>query len=170
MFRCLGRINCALRAPATQCWPSTLVVTSPAWVPWIPALLWFGIIALESTDLLSATHTLSLVHRVLALFQLHIEPQVQANAVLRKFGHFVGYAVLSWLLFRAWRATLPRPAAVRWALRWAVLAFLMTVAVAFLDEWHQTSIPSRNGEVKDVMLDSAGAAAAQCLILVILKD
>ena len=52
----------------------------------------------------------------------------------------------------------------------AMLAFLMTVAVAFLDEWHQTSMPSRNGEVKDVVLDSAGAAAAQCLILVILKD
>src|SRR2546428_13214099 len=92
--------------------PAQRTVTSPAWFPWIPALLWFGIIALESTDLLSATHTLSLVHRVLALFQLHIEPQVQANAVLRKFGHFVGYAVLSWLLFQAWRATLPRPAAV----------------------------------------------------------
>jgi VanZ family protein len=152
--------------------PALATETSPTWVPWIPALLWLGIIALESTDLLSATHTLSLVHRVLALFQLHIDPQtvVQANAVLRKFGHFVGYAVLSWLLFRAWRATLPRPAAVRWALRWAVLAFQMTVAVASVDEWHQTSIPSRNGEVKDVVLDSAGAAAAQCLILVILKD
>ena len=150
--------------------PALATETSPAWVPWIPAPLWLGIIALESTDLLSATHTLSLVHRVLALFQLHIEPRtvVQANAVLRKFGHFVGYAVLSWLLFRAWRATLPRPdAAVRWALRWAMLAFLMTVAVASVDEWHQTSISSRNGEVKDVVLDSAGAAAAQCLILVI---
>ena len=149
--------------------PALETETSPAWVPWIPALLWLGIIVLESTDLLSATHTLSLVHRVLALFQLHIDPQtvVQANAVLRKFGHFVGYAVLSWLLFRAWRATLPRPAAVRWALRWAMLAFLMTVVVACADEWHQTSIPSRNGEVKDVVLDSAGAAAAQCLILVV---
>jgi hypothetical protein len=96
--------------------------------PWIPALLWLGIIALESTDLLSAAHTASLLYRVLAGLQLHIEPQTvaHANAVLRKLGHFVGYAVLGWLLFRAWRATLPRPAAVGWALRWAMLAFLMT--------------------------------------------
>jgi hypothetical protein len=47
--------------------PALASETPPAWVPWIPALLWLGIIALESTDLLSATHTLTLVHRVLAL-------------------------------------------------------------------------------------------------------
>ena len=47
--------------------PALATETPPACVPWIPALLWLGIIALESTDLLSATHTLSLVHRVLAL-------------------------------------------------------------------------------------------------------
>lgn len=139
-------------------------VRSTAWVSWSAALLWIGIVALESTDLFSARHTGHLLFDLLAMLHLHTEEQTVSylNIVLRKLGHFVGYGVLSWLLFRAWKATLP--VASGWALRWAVLALFTTTLVASADEWHQTTIPSRAGRVQDVLLDDTGAAVTQCLL------
>jgi VanZ family protein len=87
---------------------------------------------------------------------------------IRKSGHFVGYFTLSFFLFRAWRATLHLPWAPRWTLRWATIAFFMSVLVASLDEWHQTFIPSRTGLFSDVVLDSFAALAAQVLIFLYL--
>jgi len=84
---------------------------------------------------------------------------------LRKIGHFIGYFTLSFFLFRAWKATLHLPQTPRWAPRWAVIAFFMSVLVASLDEWHQTYIPSRTGRFADVALDSAAALTAQLVIL-----
>jgi len=123
-----------------------------------------GIVALESTDLLSASHTGHLFSALLAMLGFHAEEQTVSylNIILRKLGHFVGYGVLSWLLFRAWKATLP--VASGWALRWAVLALFTTTLVASADEWHQTTIPSRAGRVQDVLLDDTGAAVTQCLL------
>jgi VanZ family protein len=137
---------------------------SPARVFWIASLLWIGIIALESTDLFSGSHTGHLLSALLAALGFHSEEQTVShlNIVLRKLGHFVGYGVLSWLLFRAWKATLP--VASSWALRWVVLALFSTTLVASADEWHQTTIPSRVGRVQDVLLDDSGAAVTQCLL------
>lgn len=89
---------------------------------------------------------------------------------LRKAGHVFGYAMLSYLLFRAWRATLPRVSAALWSLSWASIAFFMTALVASLDEWHQTFIPSRTGTIHDVLLDSTAALGAQILIWIFLRN
>ena len=89
---------------------------------------------------------------------------------LRKGGHVFGYAMLSYLLFRAWRATLPRVSAALWAASWAGIAFVMTALVASLDEWHQTFLPSRTGTIRDVLLDSTAALGAQVLIWIFLRN
>ena len=88
--------------------------------------------------------------------------------VLRKTGHVIGYGILSFLLFRAWRVTL-QPLESAWALRWAAISFIMTACVASLDEWHQTFLPSRTGRVADVLLDSSAALAVQFLLWVMLS-
>lgn len=88
--------------------------------------------------------------------------------VLRKTGHFVGYATLSVLLFRSWRGTFPR-LSTRWCLQWATLAFACTALVASLDEFHQTFLPSRTGAFHDVVLDSTAALVAQIAIFMILR-
>jgi len=81
----------------------------------------------------------------------------------------VGYFALSVFLFRAWRDTL-HPAKVKvWARRWAGSAFLMSVLVASLDEWHQTFLPSRTGRVADVVLDGTAALTAQVVIFLWLR-
>jgi VanZ family protein len=137
---------------------------------WIAALLWMLVIAIESTDMLSAEHTgrflYPLLHFLMGMDLAHF---AVVHHYLRKLGHFVGYFTLSFFLFRAWRATLHLPWAPRWALRWAAIAFGMAAVVASLDEWHQTFIPSRTGAFRDVLLDTSAALTAQILIFLFLN-
>jgi VanZ family protein len=132
---------------------------------WIAAGLWIVLIAIESTSYLSSANTARILYPILHfLFGIDVVHFSIWHNYIRKTGHFVGYFTLSWLLFRAWRATLPSSAL--WALRWAGVAFLMSAFVATMDEWHQTFIPSRTGTVSDVMLDSSAALVAQIVILI----
>lgn len=62
--------------------------------------------------------------------------------VLRKLGHVTEYAVLGALLARA----LPRPRP----------AFVLGVAYAASDEFHQHFVPGRTGAPLDVAIDAAG--------------
>ncbi len=137
---------------------------------WIAAILWIGVICIESTDLMSSNNTGSFIYSLLAPFCPHIDPIKfgEFHAMLRKVGHFVGYGILSFLLFRAWRVTIKR--GVQWTMLWALVSFLMTALVAILDEWHQTFIPSRTGTYKDVLLDSAAALCVQIVIFMILSN
>ncbi len=136
---------------------------------WIAALLWIGLIAIESTDWFSSEHTSRILYPLLH-FLIGLDPAgfEVVHHYIRKCGHFVGYFALSFLLFRAWRATLHLPWAPRWTLRWAAIAFFMSALVASLDEWHQTFLPSRTGTFSDVMLDSCAALTAQILIFLYL--
>ena len=137
---------------------------------WVAALLWIGLIAIESTDWLSAEHTSRILYPLLhLLIGMDLAAFAVVHHYIRKCGHFVGYFTLSFFLFRAWRATLRLPWAPRWALRWAAIAFFMSALVASLDEWHQTFIPSRTGRISDVMLDSIAALTAQVLIFLYLS-
>jgi len=142
-----------------------------AWKQWIPAIVWLGIIAFESTDLLSAQHTAILLYSWLTRLFGTIDAGSFSfwHHYLRKTGHVLGYAMLSYLLFRAWRATLPVVSAGLWGFRWAAISFLSTAGVASLDEWHQTFIPSRTGNFRDVVLDSVAAVAAQVLVYIVLR-
>lgn len=132
---------------------------------WIPALLWLGLVTIESTSALSAENTGKVLYPLLH-FLLGLDPFrfVAWHFVLRKIGHVIGYGILSSLLFRAWRATIPVRCTPRWSIVWARTAFSMTMLVASLDEWHQTFLPSRTGTMRDVLLDSAAALAAQVLL------
>jgi VanZ family protein len=132
---------------------------------WIAAILWLIVIAIESSALLSASNTSRILYPLLHfLFGLDWPRFYHWHFYIRKTGHVVGYAILSLLLFRAWRATLPVMSNVKWTLRWATISILGTVLVASLDEWHQNFLPSRTGAVRDVVLDTGAGIAAQVLI------
>jgi VanZ family protein len=134
-------------------------------MPWIAAILWLIVIAIESTALLSASNTSRILYPLLHfLFRLDWERFEVWHFYIRKTGHVVGYATLSILLFRAWRATLPAMFDVKWAARWALPAVLGTAFVASLDEWHQSFIPSRTGRWQDVVLDTVAGIAAQLIV------
>ena len=134
---------------------------------WIATILWLIVIAIESTAWLSSHNTsrilYPLLHFLFGVDRLRFEGW---HFYIRKGGHVVGYAILSILLFRSWRATLPAidNDNVKWKLRWARIAVLGTALVATLDEWHQSFIPSRTGRWQDVVLDTCAGIAAQILI------
>ena len=133
---------------------------------WIAAILWMIVIAIESTKWLSAHNTSRILFPVLHyLFGLGYSSFQHWHFYMRKAGHVFGYGLLSILLFRAWRETLPALNHSRWTIRWAAMAVIGTAIVASLDEWHQSFLPSRTGTVHDVVLDTCAAIAAQILVL-----
>jgi len=132
---------------------------------WIALVLWLIVISIESTTYLSAAHTSRMLFPLFHfLFGMDYFRFMPWNFFLRKSGHVFGYGLLSILLFRAWRETLPAANGARWTLRWATIAVLGTALVASLDEWHQSFIPTRTGTVHDVVLDTCAGIAAQLVV------
>ncbi len=132
---------------------------------WIAAILWLIVIAIESTTYLSARNTSRILYPLLHfLFGLNHARFEHWHFYLRKGGHVFGYGLLSILLFRAWRETLPTPGNPKWTLRWSTVAVVGTVLVAGLDEWHQSFLPTRTGTLHDVILDTCAGIAAQVLL------
>jgi VanZ family protein len=145
---------------------------------WWPVAAWLAIIRLESTDYASAGNTFSLLYKVCTLIFGRVDPRllVELNAVLRKSGHFIGYAILSLLVFLALKHTHRdrlKPLLQRawgaffrdtWQFDWAVIAVLFALIIAALDEIHQSFLPSRTGRWQDVAIDTSGALLMQLLL------
>ena len=145
---------------------------------WWPALVWLGIIRLESTDTASSANTWNLLSYIVSIVFPHISPDLvsKANDILRKTGHFMGYGILGALVFFALRNTnrdwlrplLRRPWGIYlpdlWRFEWAIIGMLVTIVTASFDEIHQSFLPSRTGRWQDVVLDTCGAAVLQVLI------
>jgi len=146
-----------------------------------------SLIALESTDLFSSTHTGSWLGLLLLHFGVSAERLAEFNHLLRKTGHCVGYGLLSFLIFRAFRGTfrfltqgyegwissrvLPTYGgevfSTLWRGYWVWGALIGTALIASLDEMHQMTIPSRTGSWWDVLLDTSAGAAAQLVIYLV---
>ncbi len=132
---------------------------------WIAAILWLIVIAIESSAWLSSHNTGRILYPILhSLFRINHAQFEHWHFFIRKGGHVFGYGLLSILLFRAWRETLPLPNHPKWTMRWATVAVLGTAFVASLDEWHQSFLPSRTGTVHDVILDTCAGIGAQTLV------
>ena len=132
---------------------------------WIAVILWLIVIAIESTSYLSSHNTSRILYPLLHyLFGIGIDRFETLHFYIRKGGHVFGYGLLSILLFRAIRETLPVASGARWTMRWANIAVIGTAFVASLDEWHQSFIPTRTGTIRDVILDTWAGVGAQILV------
>jgi VanZ family protein len=80
------------------------------------------------------------------------------DTVGRKFVHASEYALLCYLWWRALRTKLDRTTALG-------PAWLITVAYAATDEYHQTFITGRHGTWVDVAIDAMGAGIFVLLML-----
>src|SRR5947208_15302097 len=134
---------------------------------WIPVLMTVGVMYYFSTDVLSSSHTRSVIDKVFLRFIPHASSHALGvfNYAVRKSAHVFEYSVLGALLYRAFRAD----SQIRWNLRWALYALVSTALWAMLDEFHQTLTRSRDGSIWDVLLDSCGALLALALIASYLK-
>jgi VanZ family protein len=137
---------------------------------WLPVVLWLGVIAVESTGLMSSPHTGSILFGVLsAIFgPLNKHKFEIFHGILRKCGHFAGYGILSMLFFRALVKSSLGSMTVAMYRRLALYSVAFTFAVASLDEWHQTFLPSRTGTIRDVLLDTGAAVVLQYVVVLVL--
>ena len=140
--------------------------------------MWLVVIRMESTDYASSNVTFGLLYKIATSIFGRIEPNelLAANSILRKSGHFLGYAILSWLVFRALKLThrgrlrlvLQRRWGIffrdLWQREWALIAILFTLVTASYDELHQVTLASRTGTWHDVLLDTVGAVLMQWML------
>jgi len=132
---------------------------------WLPILAWAALIFSASTDLGSVKHTSRIIGPILkwAFPDITDERIQQIQLGVRKTGHGMEYAILAGLIWRARNRTtggiLKRwPQAIGWQ------AWMAATAYAASDEYHQSFYPSREASVRDVMIDSTGAAVGLGLI------
>ncbi len=76
--------------------------------------------------------------------------------LVRKAAHVTEYAVLSWLLARAFMT--PGTPMGAWSRKAAALAWLIAALYSSTDEFHQAFVPNRDARWSDVLIDSVGAA------------
>lgn len=130
------------------------------------------VIVIESTGTMSADNTSRWLLPIWEKLFGPITPERWAvvHHYIRKTGHFVGYGLVSLGFFEGWRATFSRKARSHgWIFALAApLALVSTLALASLDEWHQSFLPGRTSAVGDVGIDFSGAVVAHLLLLVVL--
>ena len=149
---------------------------------WVPPLVWTVLLFVVSGGEFTMGRTATLLLWVFRLLHLPLAHFDLIHAGLRKTGHFIGYAILGALLFRAWRVSLPGPRQLwlaaeiagrsvlgwlgpAWRARWAALAVAAAALVATGDEINQLFVPGRSSSPRDIALDTLGALFAQALLL-----
>lgn len=126
---------------------------------WVPVLLWMALIFSASSDAMSSGNTSRIIGPIVRWLVPDIDEATLGNVVLvlRKTAHMVEYGILSMLIWRALRKPVRgdrRP----WRWPQALWALSLAFLYACTDEFHQGYVPSREGSLRDVGFDTAGAA------------
>jgi VanZ family protein len=119
-----------------------------------------GLIFGFSTDAGSSHRTSRIIGPILRWFVPDISDDAirGVQLVLRKGGHLTEYAVLACLLWHARRRAKWNDARP-WSAGEAMFAIGVATLFAASDEIHQSTVPSRQGQVTDVLIDTMGACA-----------
>lgn len=132
--------------------------------PFFPAAAWYAVITALSSQTGSESSQVS-DSMALQLFELGLLDGRGGAAVwmewvtfiLRKGAHMGAYFLLTALLLFGLGRILERP-----ALRGGC-ALALCAGLAGLDEFHQTFVPGRSGQLRDVLIDLGGGLA--CVLL-----
>lgn len=131
-------------------------------VSWLAVAVWMFLIfylshqpASQSSDLSSGI-TDTIINTMQRLFPfIPLDADLFHN-LIRKSAHFVAYLILGVLVMQAQHV--PKRKA-------ALFALIICILYGATDEVHQLFIPGRSGEIRDVAIDSAGAATGIGLYL-----
>lgn len=128
-------------------------------ISWTAVIFWMVIIFFLShqpgsqSSELSAGVTKSIINiaeKISPAAGIYVE---DFHTYIRKSAHFIAYLLLGMLTLNALRASNVR------SFRSLFFAFGICAMFAVSDEFHQLFIEERSGEVRDVLIDSSGAAA-----------
>lgn len=131
-------------------------------LPFLPVVGWYAILFCFSAQNGASSGALSdrLAYQLIeqtnpTFFQLNAVEQMSIMEILtfclRKAAHMGAYFILAGLLLWALKGWLDAPR------RRAVATLLLTALLAGLDEFHQTFVPGRSGQARDVLIDLTGA-------------
>lgn len=132
---------------------------------WIPVIIWMALIFYLSHQTGNQSSQLStgitaiivqLIEKLLPQAPTHLELS-SLQYFVRKNAHFFLYFILGGLVANALRASGVK------GYRLMGYALLICVVYAISDEVHQLFIPGRAGQIKDVLIDSAGAIGGTLL-------
>ena len=129
---------------------------------YLPLILWMMVIFFASTGEFSASKTNLLIQPLLRWLFPHISDEriTFAHFLLRKGGHFSGYAMLGLLAARAFINS----SHARLRRSWFAAALLLVCLYALSDEYHQSFVASRTASIYDSLLDMTGGLAALVLV------
>ena len=118
---------------------------------WSLVFMWMALIFYFSHQAGSESSSLSggITEFLLQPFHLTSDQMSSFHTFIRKTAHFTVYFILGLLLFHAIQ--------VSTAMKRTSLAFSIAILYAASDEFHQTFIPGRSGELRDVAIDSVGS-------------
>lgn len=134
---------------------------------WTAVLIWMAIIFISSHLPATSSSELSsgITEFILNTFGEMISTVgIDINdlhTIVRKNAHFFAYMVLGLLTVNALRTS------GELSYNRAFFALGICVVYAASDEFHQLFIPGRSGEIRDVMIDSAGAIVGVGIVLLI---
>lgn len=134
--------------------------TLKKWIYRILAVLWMVVIfahsAMDATDSSQESGvvvTFITQHFVPGYEEMDAGQQAKVTdtvtLIVRKGAHMAEYAILGFLLVGALEI---RHLFILWLVAW-----MLAIAYAGTDEFHQTFVPGRSGELRDVCVDGAGA-------------
>jgi VanZ family protein len=124
-----------------------------------PAATWTVVVLSLGSMYFAADHTWLWVRSTLtAVSHLTGGDVREMHSVVRKSAHFMEYALLAVLWFRALAWGPPSRVAARW------LALCVCLTCAVVDETHQTFVPNRTASVRDIAIDGMGAAVALAVV------
>lgn len=98
---------------------------------WFPVLIWAGFIFFLSSI-------------------PNLKTDLEQDFILRKIAHMLEYAILCFLLIRAFAKEKLTNKKI------AIYSIVFAIFYAFTDEYHQTFIQGRQGSLKDAGIDSIG--------------
>jgi VanZ family protein len=134
---------------------------------WTAVILWMALIfylshqpATESNKL--STEITEIIIQTIERVAPNMEFDVRGlNHIIRKNTHFFAYLILGVLVINALRVSRVR------GYRSIALALGICILYAISDEIHQFFIPGRSGEVRDVVIDTAGASVGIMVYMVV---
>lgn len=84
--------------------------------------------------------------------RINVSETKAVNFSIFKSMHVIEYALLYFLLFRAFRKSLNKA----WQDKAYIFALVISILYAISDEFHQTFTPTREGSARDIVIDTIG--------------
>ncbi|NCC16776.1 MAG: VanZ family protein [Clostridia bacterium] len=128
-------------------------------ISWVVVLLWMGLIFYASAQPAIQSKELSgTVTEIVVMAVERVAPNKAATLntgilhhFIRKTAHFFLYFLLGILVLNATRGLRV------YGLKGMILTFSICILYAVYDEFHQTFVLGRSGEIRDVLIDTSGA-------------